>query len=210
MGPATRAGRFADLLERLHQATGQRVVVLVDEYDKPILDRIDQSGTALALREELKNIYSVIKDQDAHIRFAFLTGVTKFSKVSLFSGLNNLEDITLDPQYSALCGYTDDDVNTVFAPELAGLDREQIRIWFNGYNWLGESVYNPFDLLLLFKQRMLKPWRFENATPTFLVTLMAERGFFTPRLASLHAGGRCDQSRPHRHDRQAGASDLFV
>jgi hypothetical protein len=177
--------RFTDLIERLHEQSGQRVVVLVDEYDKPILDRLEDPAIAREMREELKNIYSVIKDQDAHIRFAFLTGVSKFNKVSLFSGLNNLEDITLSTAYSALCGYTDEDVNTVFAPELADLDRAQIRLWYNGYNWLGESVYNPFDLLLLFQQRKFKAWWFETGTPTFLVKIMAERGFFTPQLANL-------------------------
>ncbi|MEN9868479.1 MAG: hypothetical protein RL748_4069 [Pseudomonadota bacterium] len=178
-------GRLSDLIKRLHQQSGQRVVVLVDEYDKPILDRLDQADTARSMREELKNIYSVIKNEDAHIRFAFLTGVTKFSKVSLFSGLNNLEDITLDPAYSALCGYTEHDLNSVFAPELPGLDKLQIRTWYNGYNWLGEAVYNPFDLLLLFQQRKFKSWWFETGTPSFLLKLMAERGFFTPKLASF-------------------------
>jgi hypothetical protein len=180
--------RFADLIERLHAQAGPRVVVLVDEYDKPILDRIEESIIAREIRDELKNIYSVIKDQDAHIRFAMLSGVSKFSKVSLFSGLNNLEDITLDPSYSALCGYTDADINTVFAAELDGLDREQMRVWYNGYNWLGESVYNPFDVLLLFQQRKFKAWWFETATPAFLVKLMAGRGFFTPKLAGLQSG----------------------
>ncbi|WP_211250409.1 ATP-binding protein [Simplicispira psychrophila] len=179
--------RFLDLIERLHAHTGQRVVVLVDEYDKPILDNIDHRAVALEVREGLKDLYSVIKDSDAHIRFAFLTGVSKFSKVSLFSGLNNLTDITLDERYSALCGYTDADVDTVFAPELPGLDRQQIRDWYNGYNWLGTSVYNPFDVLLLFRSREFRPYWFETGTPTFLVKLLAERQFFTPDLARLQS-----------------------
>ena len=87
----------------------------------------------------LKDIYSVLKDSDAYLKFVFLTGVSKFSKVSLFSGLNNLNDITLDARYSDICGYTDADVDSVFAPELPGLDRQQIRDWYNGYNWLGTS-----------------------------------------------------------------------
>jgi hypothetical protein len=178
-------GRFRDLLARLHQQTGQRVVVLVDEYDKPLLDRIDTPAIAQTMREELKNIYSVIKDQDAHIRFAFLTGVSKFTKVSLFSGLNNLKDITLDPHYSALCGYTEQDLDSVFAPELAGLDRAQVRRWYNGYNWTGTKVYNPFDLLLLFDNRRFDNWWFETGTPAFLVKLLTERGFFTPDLAKM-------------------------
>lgn len=179
--------RFKRLILRLAEATGQRVVVLIDEYDKPILDRIEERDTALQIREVLKDFYSIIKDSDAHVRFAFLTGVSKFSKVSLFSGLNNLEDITLVPAYSSICGYTDEDVDTVFAPELPGLDREEIRRWYNGYNWLGTSVYNPFDLLLLFRNRMFRPWWFETGTPTFLVKLLTERRQFTPALETIIA-----------------------
>ncbi len=179
--------RFINLIARLHAQTGQRVVVLVDEYDKPILDNIDDTPLALQLRESLKDIYSVIKDSDAHIRFAMLTGVSKFSKVSLFSGLNNLQDITLDPDYSAICGYTDVDVDTVFAAELPGLDREQIRQWYNGYNWLGESVYNPFGLLKLFRSRQIMPHWFETGTPSFLIKLLQQRQQFTPDLGCLVA-----------------------
>ncbi|MDZ4098458.1 MAG: AAA family ATPase, partial [Methylophilaceae bacterium] len=159
---------LADLLRQAHRSTGQRAVVLIDEYDKPILDNITDTTAATAMREGLKNLYSVLKDADAHLKFVFLTGVSKFSKVSLFSGLNNLQDITLTPEYSAICGYTDADVDTAFAPELSGLNRENIRNWYNGYNWLGTSVYNPFDLLLLFRNRKFKPYWFETGTPTFL------------------------------------------
>jgi len=180
-------GLFGELIRKAHAHFGERVVVLVDEYDKPILDNITDPETAREMRDGLRNLYSVIKGQDAHIRFAFLTGVSKFSKVSLFSGLNNLMDITVDPSFSTICGYTEADLDAVFAPELEGLDREQIRAWYNGYNWLGEAVYNPFDLLLLFKQRRFHPWWFETGTPTFLVDVLTERGFFTPRLAHLRA-----------------------
>ncbi|MFT3812833.1 MAG: ATP-binding protein [Acidovorax sp.] len=179
--------RFAHLIRHLAETTGQRVVVLVDEYDKPILDRIEDRERALEIREGLKDFYSVIKDSDEYVRFAFLTGVSKFSKVSLFSGLNNLQDITLDERYSSLCGYTDADVDTVFAPELEGLDREEIRRWYNGYNWTGEPVYNPFDLLLLFDRRHFRPWWFETGTPTFLLKLLTERRQFTPDLESIVA-----------------------
>ncbi len=178
---------FGELIRRAHAATGQRVVVLVDEYDKPILDNISNPGIAREMRDGLRNLYSVIKGQDAHIRFAFLTGVSKFSKVSLFSGLNNLRDITVSPAYSALCGYTEADVDSVFAPELEGLDRQQIRDWYNGYNWTGEAVYNPFDLLLLFEERQFRPYWFETGTPTFLIDVLTERGYFTPDLSAVHA-----------------------
>lgn len=179
------SGRFAELIRKASEKYGQRVVVLVDEYDKPILDNITDSDTAIAMREGLKNLYSVIKDSDAYIRFAFLTGVSKFSKVSLFSGLNNITDITLDSRYATICGYTESDVDTVFAPELPGLNKEEIRRWYNGYHWAGEGVYNPFDLLLLFDKREFRPYWFETGTPTFLIKLLSERGFSAPRLARL-------------------------
>jgi hypothetical protein len=182
------SGRFDQLIQGAYQQTGQWVVVLVDEYDKPILDNLTDRATALAMREGLKNLYSVIKGADASLRLVFLTGVSKFSKVSLFSGLNNLVDITVDARYSAICGYTETDVDTVFAPELSGLDRAEIRRWYNGYNWTGEAVYNPFDLLLLFDKRQFRPWWFETGTPSFLIQLLAERGFFTPQLARLRTG----------------------
>ena len=185
-GPSA-PGRLALLIEQAAAAGGQRVVVLVDEYDKPILDNLTEPTVARAMRDGLRNLYSVIKDNDAHIRFAFLTGVSKFSKVSIFSGLNNLNDITVDDRYSALCGYTDDDVDTVFAPELPGLDRAEIRRWYNGYNWTGEAVYNPFDLLLLFDKREFRPWWFETATPTFLVELLTARQTFLPMLGQLES-----------------------
>ena len=125
----------------------------------------------------MRGLYATIKDCDAHVRFTFITGVSKFSKVSLFSGLNNLTDITLDPRYSAICGYTDADLDTVFAPELGGLDRDEIRDWYNGYSWRGEeNVYNPFDILLLFRNREFDAYWFETGTPTFLIETLVERG----------------------------------
>jgi hypothetical protein len=181
------SGRLSELIRNAHTQTDQRVVVLIDEYDKPILDNLTDRETALAMREGLKNLYSTLKDADAHLRFVFLTGVSKFSKVSLFSGLNNLFDLTVSPPYSAICGYTETDVDTVFAPELAGLDREEIRRWYNGYNWRGESVYNPFDLLLLFSERQFRPWWFETGTPAFLIKLLTERQTWLPALGQLES-----------------------
>ena len=168
--------RFRHLMKTLHERTGRRVAVLVDEYDKPILEALDAPEVARANRDFLRGLYSTVKFSDAHIRFSFLTGVSKFSKVSLFSGLNNLADITLDPRYSAICGYTDTDLDAVFAPELPGLDRDEIRDWYNGYSWLGEEkVYNPFDILLLFDKRKFGAWWFETGTPTFLIETLFQR-----------------------------------
>ncbi|NEX18588.1 MAG: AAA family ATPase [Halochromatium sp.] len=198
------SGRFRGLIEAAHAQHGERVVVLVDDCDKPIFDHLVDPATAKVMRDGLLNLYSVIKDADAHIRFAFLTGGFNCFRTSIFSGLNNLHDITIDPRYSAICGYTEADLDQVFAPELEGLDREQIRAWYNGYNWTGEAVYNPFDLLLLFDARQLRPWWFETGTPTFLVDVLTERGFYTPRLAALPiapASGELQLlSRPHASD----------
>ena len=165
-----------DLLDRLHHATGQRVVVLVDEYDKPILDVLEDPHLAKANRDALRGLYGIIKGGAEHVHFVLVTGVSMFSKVSLFSGLNNLKDISLDPRYAMLCGYTEKDLDDVFAAELDGLDRDEIRRWYNGYHWLGkEKVYNPFDVLLLFDRRQYRPWWFETGSPEFLYRLLMER-----------------------------------
>ena len=178
--------RFRRLLATLHERTGQRVVVLVDEYDRPILDALGKPELARANRDSLRGLYSAIKASDAHVRFTLLTGVSKFSKVGIFSGLNNLIDITLDPAYSAICGYTERDLDTVFAPELPGLDRDEIRRWYNGYGWRGkEKVYNPFDILLLFRQREFKAHWFETGTPRFLIDTLLRRGVASPELDGM-------------------------
>ena len=172
----TAPERFGYLIRSLHELSGQRVAVLVDEYDKPILDALETPEIARANRDYLRGLYGVIKARDAHVRFTFVTGVSKFTKVSLFSDLNNLTDITLDPAYSSICGYTEGDLETVFAPELAGLDRERVREWYNGYSWLGaEKVYNPYDVLLLLRRRKFAAHWFETGTPAFLVDTLFER-----------------------------------
>ena len=178
--------RLEDLIQQLHRSSGQAVCVLIDEYDKPILDALENPELARSNRDYLRGLYGMIKSCDEHIRFVFLTGVSKFSKVSLFSGLNNLRDITLNPAYSEICGYTDMDLDTVFAAELPGLDREQIREWYNGYRWGGDGkVYNPYDALLLFAERKFKPWWFETGTPRFLVETLIERNISTVNLDGM-------------------------
>ncbi len=183
-GPAGAAVRFRHLIRTLHERAGQRTVVLVDEYDKPILDALGDRELAAANRDFLRGFYAMIKDCDRHLRFVFLTGVSKLS--GLFSGLNNLNDITLDERYGDICGCTDAELDAVFAPELEGLDRDEIRRWYNGYNWLGpERVYNPFGLLLLFDKRKLGNYWFHSGTPTFLVETLARRNLPTPRLDGM-------------------------
>ena len=173
----TTPERLAHLLASLHERTQRRVAILVDEYDRPILDALDDPAAAVANRDYLRGLYGTIKFSEAHIKFTLLTGVSKFTKVSLFSDLNNLVDITLDPGYATICGYTERDLDTVFAPELPGLDRDAVRDWYNGYGWLGEErVYNPFDILLLFRTRQFAAHWFETGSPKFLIDTLNARG----------------------------------
>ncbi len=188
LDPVEASIRFRRLIRTLHERAGRRAVVLVDEYDKPILDALGDRELAMANRDFLRGFYAMIKDCDEHLRFVFLTGVSKFSQAGIFSGLNNLRDITLDPRFGALCGYTDADLDAVFAPELEGLDREKVRRWYNGYNWRGaDKVYNPFDILLLFETREFKAHWFETGTPRFLVDLLSRRRVAPPALEGLVA-----------------------
>ena len=183
---STAAVGFRRLIRALRRHTGERVVVLVDEYDKPILDALATPAVARANRDLLHGVYSIIKACDADLEFVLLTGVSRFSKVSIFSGLNNLADITLDPRYSTLCGYTDDDLDSTFADQLPGLDRQAIRDWYDGYNWLGKKkVYNPYDILLLFDRREFDAYWFETGTSTYIVDQLLERGVSAVALDNL-------------------------
>ena len=180
--------RLRNVLGRLHRTTGRQVVVLVDEYDKPILDMLHDPELATANRDYLRGFYGIIKDCAEHVRFTFVTGVSMFSKVSLFSGLNNLKDISLDPRYATICGYTEDDLDRVFGPELGGLDREEIRTWYNGYRWRGgERVYNPYDVLLLLDGREFRPYWFETGSPAFLFRMLMEKSVSTMELENRMA-----------------------
>ena len=159
---------------------GQPTVLLIDEYDKPIIDNIANLDLALQMRDQLRGFYSVIKAADEHLRFVMLTGVSKFTKVSIFSGLNNFNDISLNPNYGSICGYTEEELEAVFAQHLQDADREQLRHWYNGYNFLGKKrVYNPYDILNFIKDSQsfgefyfANHW-FETGTPTFVIDLIA-------------------------------------
>ncbi len=183
----TVSGRFARLMECAAQKHQRGVVILVDEYDKPILDNITHPERAAEIRDGLKNFYSVIKDSDAHLRFVFITGVSKFSKVSLFSGLNNLMDITLSPMFATICGWTEEELTSVFADRLKGKDRGEIRHWYNGYAWLGEKVYNPFSLLNYFREGLFRNYWFESGTPAFLIKLLREKCYAIPDIEQIEA-----------------------
>ena len=182
---------FRELIEQAYEKYGQKVVILVDEYDKLILDNLDQIEVAKEGREILKDLYTTIKDSDEYIKFAFLTGVSKFAKVSIFSGLNNLKDITLDKRYATICGYTQNDLETTFAAHLAGVDMDKVRQWYNGYNFFGEGVYNPFDILLFIdSDYVFDSYWFATGTPTFLIKLIEQHNYFIPRLNNLRVSSR--------------------
>ena len=181
--------RFAALIKNAAIKYNKPVVILIDEYDKPILDNITDAPMRSYARDVLKGLYEHIKYNDEYIKFVFLTGVTKFAKVSVFSGLNNLSDISLAPQYGNICGYTQADIDTHFQPYLEGIDLGDIKRWYDGYNFLKDNVYNPFDILKFCTEgKLFRNYWFESGTPTFLIRLMQEKNFFPPDLQNIKVG----------------------
>jgi len=179
--PATR---FAALIQRAHEQSGRKVVVLVDEYDKPLLGTMDNLDVNDTMRNALKGFYGVLKGMDAHLRFVFLTGVTKFSKVSIFSDLNQLQDISLDRRFAGICGISDVEMREAFMPEIDalgqqyGMSRDQtlagLKKRYDGYHFAKESegMYNPYSLLNTFAKQDFAYYWYETGTPTFLVKLI--------------------------------------
>lgn len=163
--------RLLELIPQIAEKTCTQVVILIDEYDKPILDNINNPVLAAQLQDILKGFYAAIKPLDQYLRFVFLTGVSKFAKTGIFSGLNNLLDITIDTRYSAICGYTEEDLSRVFGDMFTSESIDDIKSWYNGYSWTGESVYNPFDILLYLDRGIFRPYWFETGTPSFLIKL---------------------------------------
>lgn len=184
-------GSAANCLENLIQQMSreQKVVVLIDEYDKPLIDRLDDLDTAKAIRDILREVYTILKAEDNNLKFVFLTGVTKFSKVSVFSGMNNLVDITMLNQYSALLGYTKAELDRYFSRQISEIAKKRdldidecyrlIKEWYNGYLFSdeGEFVYNPFSVLSFLQGQKFDAHWFETGTPTFLIKLIQKREF---------------------------------
>ncbi len=172
---------FKELIKKVVQKTGKQVVILIDEYDRPIVDYIDPYNLTKAneQRDILKNFFSVLKNASNHIRFLMITGVSKFSKVSIFSELNHLDDLTLNKQYAALCGYTQAELEHNFAAYIKRLPSDTLALmkeWYNGYSWDAQTfVYNPFSVLNFFKQETYSNFWFASGTPTFLVKLLKKR-----------------------------------
>ena len=180
----TVSGRFDELIKKLNKKFSLGVVVLIDEYDKPLLDNLTEDA-AVAIREGLSNFYSVLKDADRHLKFVFLTGVSKFSKTSIFSKLNNLTDISLKPGYGDICGYTQKEFESVFTDYLHDIDLGKVKDWYDGYNFLGSNVYNPYDILLFLADKRYRCYWFETGTPSFLLELIKKRKYFLPDLDEI-------------------------
>ena len=181
--------RFEDLIRNIFEKTGMRVVVLVDEYDKPMLQAIGNDALQTEYRNTLKAFYGALKSCDRYIRFAFLTGVTKFGKVSVFSDLNNLEDLSLLPQYNTICGISEEELHHQFDDEVQlladanGMTKEEcyerLKLDFDGYHFTENSIgmYNPFSLLNTLKNKVFRDYWFETGTPSFLVYQLKKTGY---------------------------------
>ncbi|MGB0525911.1 MAG: AAA family ATPase [Flammeovirgaceae bacterium] len=181
--------QFRELIHKLAEKEG-KVVILIDEYDKPIIDYLENPDKAKAQRDILKTFYSVLKDADAHLQLVFITGVSKFSKTSIFSELNNLYDLTMSKVYNALCGYTQEELEHAFTDEIHQLAAEhqqdeswalnEVKKWYNGYTWGNrkQRIYNPFSILQVFSEFQFRNFWFESGTPTFLIKLLGEKGMY--------------------------------
>ena len=177
---------LAKLIRKLNHKFSQQVAILIDEYDKPILDNITDIERATVARTVLRDFYGSIKECDEYIRFVFLTGVSKFSKMNLFSGLNNLEDITLKQEYATIAGYTQNDLETVFAEHLKDANTDLVKKWYNGYNYFGPPLYNPFDILLFISNRCeFENYWWETGNPAFLIETFKKQNFYIPDLGNL-------------------------
>jgi len=182
------AGCFRELIIHAYKKYNQPIVILIDEYDKPILDNIEEFKKANSIRDGLYNLYSVMKGSDRYLQFVFLTGVSKFSRASIFSGLNNIEDITLTPSFGNICGYTQNDIETTFKPYLQGVDLKELKLWYDGYNFLGDLLYNPFNILLFIKNNLeFNNYWFTTGTPTFLLKLFKEKNYNLAEFENLEA-----------------------
>jgi len=169
---------FLFLIEELSK--NDKVAVIIDEYDKPILDNINNKEKVEEIRDALRNFYIVLKDTDPYLKFVFITGISKFSKVGVFSGLNNLNDITLNRRYATFLGYTEEEIKLYFRDHIEEMRKElgiteqefwrKVREWYNGYSWDGRSfVYNPFSILCMFSNMAFRNYWFETGSPSFLI-----------------------------------------
>ena len=180
----TPGGRFSGIIHRAYEKTGKQVVVIIDEYDAPLLDKLHENGLLNDFRNAMQEFFVQLKANEAMIRFCFITGITKFSQLSIFSTINNLTNISMDSKYAAICGITEDEFVTDMAPDIAMLAEEyectpdemhtKLKLKYDGYRFADKSpeIYNPFSLLKCFNQRKIANYWFESGTPMFLIRQM--------------------------------------
>ena len=191
--------RFEGIIRRAKEKTGRNVVILVDEYDKPMLQAIGNEELQKAYRDTLKSFYGALKSMDGCIRFALLTGVTKFGKVSVFSDLNNLKDISMSQYYYNICGITEEELHHYFDEEIEQLARtnnqtkdeayEKLKEEYDGYHFTYDTpgMYNPFSILWTLSERRYGSYWFETGTPTFLVELLQKTDYNLEQMANVEA-----------------------
>lgn len=191
--------RLFNLIQTAYQQTGKQVVLLIDEYDAPLLDVVHEEENLTQLRQVMRNFYSPIKDADPYLRFVFITGITKFSQVSIFSELNNINNISMQPEYAGLCGITKDEVENELQIDIASLSErlgktydetlEAITTNYDGYHftWPSSDVFNPFSLLAAFTNGNLDPYWFSTGTPTYLLEMMRKFNVLPSDLGKIEA-----------------------
>lgn len=180
------ATRFSKLISHIFKVTGKRIVILIDEYDKPLLDTLANTDLHDHTRKELSGFYSVLKENDEYIKFGLITGITKFGKVNIFSGLNNLTDISLYPQYNAICGITESEFRLNFKERISQIASEwgwsEDETWekfkkkYDGYlfSYEGENIYNPYSVLSAFDARKLKDFWFASGSSSHLISVLKQ------------------------------------
>ena len=180
----TSGDRLANLITTAHEQTGLKTVVIIDEYDAPMLDVLHDNERIAEVRKIMQEFYAPLKACDADLRFVFITGITKFSQLSIFSVINNLTNVSMQPEYSAICGITENELHTVFEEDIAMLAEEyecspedmrrRLKEQYDGYHFSGKSadIYNPFSVLKAFAQKEIKDYWFESGTPTYLINQM--------------------------------------
>ncbi len=209
----TIAKRFRSLIEQMWNKWGKGVVVLIDEYDKPMLDCLNDDDLHERIKAELRGFYSVLKTVDEYIRFAMLTGVTKFSQVSVFSGLNNLNDISLREDYNSICGITEDEMHLYFKDsvrdysEKEGIEEEEVwqelKLWYDGYHFSrnAEDIYNPISVMKSFEEYDIRDYWFETGRPNFLFKLITRHSFEIDRIdGSRRSAGQLGDISPCDRD----------
>lgn len=196
------SSRFGNIIRAAHGASGRPVVILIDEYDHPLISNIHDADKLEEHRLLLKSIYVNIKDLDQYIRFTMLTGVSRFSKMTIFSGLNNLEDISFDDEYAAICGITEDELHSNFREGISNLSNKYsispeeaitlLKTHYDGYHFseVSPDIYNPFSLLNTLKKKKIDAYWFQSGTPEFLIRRIQDSNEFLPDMFDESVEGR--------------------